>query len=87
MLKNILKALNESDVFSKSNIANNLNITEDMVDALLQQLISMGYVNEDLGSPTCETSCGRCPYAKMCHKTPVNMYGLTEKGKKALVKN
>lgn len=84
MLKNFLKALNESDVFSKSNIANSLNITEDMVDAILQQLIIMGYVNEDLGSPTCETSCGKCPYAKMCNKNPVNMYNITEKGRKAL---
>lgn len=84
MLLNILKALNESNAFSKSNIANNLNISEEMVDAILKQLISMGYVNEDLGSPTCETSCGRCPYSKMCHKNPLNMYSITEKGKRAL---
>ena len=87
MLKNILMELNNSKAFSRSNIAIKLNITEDMVDQLLQQLIHMGCLKEDLGSPACETTCGGCPYANMCGKNPVTIYSITEKGLKLIGDN
>lgn len=81
MLKSLLKEIASSKVFSKSNLAKSLNISEAMMEDLISQLIRMGYIIEDLGSPTCETSCGRCPYARSCNVNPVKMYHLSEKGK------
>ncbi len=51
-----------------------------MVEDLINQLIRMNYLNEDKGSPTCETTCGSCAYAKNCNTTPVKIYKVTEKG-------
>ena len=84
MLKDILRKISELDGFSKSAIARDLNTSEDMVDELMSQLIRMNYLKENLGSPTCETPCSKCPYAKACHTASVKMYSITDKGKRAI---
>ena len=81
MLKDLLKEIGDSKVFSKSGLAENLNTSEAMIDDMISQLVRMGYLTEDLGSPTCETACGRCPYAKSCNINPIKMYQVSEKGK------
>ena len=86
MLKDVLREINNSNGFSKSIIGKKLNISEGMVEDLINQLIRMNYLNEDKGSPTCETTCGSCAYAKNCNTTPVKIYKVTEKGK-LLLKN
>lgn len=87
MLKSVLREINDANMFSKSSIAKNLNITEGMVEEIISQLVRMGYLNEDLGSPTCDTSCGKCPYSRMCHSSPIKMLNLTDKGKKIIYKD
>lgn len=84
MLKDLLKEIGESSAFSKLNLAKSLSVSEAMIDDLLSQLLRMGYLIEDLGSPSCETFCGSCPYAKACKVNPVKMYQLSEKGKSFL---
>ena len=84
MLKNILKEIGDSRVFSKSKLAQDLDISEAMIDDMISQLIRMGYLAEDLGSPTCQTVCGSCPYARSCNINPIKMYYLSEKGKNYL---
>lgn len=84
MLKDVLKEISKLSGFSKSTISKNLNIPIEMVDDLINQLIRMGYLDEVLGSPSCETSCGSCPYARSCNTTPVKMYKITHKGNQLL---
>lgn len=84
MLKDVLKEINETKGFSKSTIAKGLNITEGMVDDLINQLIRMGYLNEILGSPHCDTPCKSCAYAKSCNTNPIKMYSVSNKGKELL---
>ena len=57
MLKNVLKEISIAKIFSTSVIAQNLNITEALVEEAIEQLSRMGYIEEDMGSPTCETKC------------------------------
>jgi hypothetical protein len=84
MLKDILRKMDGLEGFSKSAIALDFHISEEMVEDLLGQLVRMNYLKENLGSPSCETSCGKCPYAKVCHTVPVKMYSITDKGKNLL---
>lgn len=87
MLKSILKEVSNTRMFSKSLIANNLNISETMVEDMVNQLVRMGYLKEDSGSPTCDTPCSRCPYSSVCNTTPIKTLYITTKGKKLLGKN
>lgn len=85
LLKEVLKSMDESGTLVKSKMAKELNITESFLDELIGQLIRMKYLEEDLGSPTCETKCGSCPLAS-CNTTPVKMYRISQKGKDLLNK-
>lgn len=83
MLKDILKEIYKANVFSKVNISNNLNITEELLDDGIGQLVRMGYLLEDLGSPSCETKCSTCAFTK-CNIVPIKMFTITDKGKKLI---
>jgi predicted transcriptional regulator len=83
LLKEILRSMDESGALLKSKVAKDLNINEEMLEDLINQLIRMNYLNEDLGSPTCETKCSGCPLSS-CNTTPVKMYQITPKGKNLL---
>ena len=85
MLKEILKELYTSRTYSKFSIGKSLNISENMVEDMVFQLIRMGYVEEDMGSPTCESKCRGCTVSN-CNVTPIRMLSVTEKGKKVLNK-
>lgn len=86
MLKNVLKEISEARVFSKALIGKNLNISEGMVDDIVNQLIRMGYVIEDLGSPTCESKCSGCSISS-CKTIPIKMLSISEKGNRLLINN
>lgn len=83
MLKYVLKEIDSGQIFSKASIGKHLNISVDMVDDLVNQLIKMGYVMEDLGSPTCQHKCSGCSISS-CNTIPIKMYWVTDKGKKYL---
>lgn len=83
MLKGVLKEINNSSVFSIPKIAHALNISEDMVSELVHQLVRMGYLLEDMGSPTCETKCSGC-FVSSCNTIPIKMYSVSTKGKSLL---
>lgn len=86
MLKDILKEISASEAFSVSNIANKLNISEDLLAGGIKDLVRMGYLIEDMGSPTCESKCSSCPFSK-CSTIPIRMFTISDKGKQLLEKN
>ena len=83
MLKNVLKEISIAKIFSTSVIAQNLNITEALVEEAIEQLSRMGYIEEDMGSPTCETKCSGCSISS-CNTTPLKTLSITKKGSKLL---
>lgn len=86
MLKDVLKEIKEVKVYSKPLIAHNLHISEEALDDMLRQLIRMGYLSEDLGSPTCESKCSGC-HVSSCNTIPIKMLSITKKGEKLLIDN
>lgn len=86
MLKEVLREIKEVKVYSKPLIAHNLKISEEILDDILLQLIRMGYLSEDLGSPTCESKCAGC-HVSSCSTTPIKMLSVTKKGEKLLIHN
>ena len=82
MLTNVLEEIYKSKVFSKARIARNLNITESSLDQMIEQLVQMGYIKEEMGSPTCENKCIGCSIS--CHVTPIKMISVTDKGKQKI---
>lgn len=83
MLKDVLKEISTSRVLDISSFAKNLNITEGLVQELIDQLERMGYVEEDMGSYTCETKCSSCKVSN-CNTTPLKTLSITDKGEKLL---
>ena len=84
MLKDILQLINETNLYSDTFISKKFNITRDMANDMVESLIRMGYLIEDLGSPTCETSCSGCAYARSCNTTPVKTFTISSKGRNLL---
>ncbi len=84
MLKEILNIIAQTNLYSDAFISKKMNISPAMANHMLEELIRMGYLIEDLGSPTCETSCGSCAYARSCNTTPVKTFTISSKGKKLL---
>ncbi len=84
MLKSILKEIHKARVFSIPLIAKNLNISEALVEEAIDQLSRMGYIVEDMGSPTCETKCSGCSMKSFCNIIPLKTISITEKGKHLL---
>ena len=83
MLKDILKEISQAKIFSTSVIAQDLDISEGIVEDAIQQLSRMGYIHEDMGSPTCETKCSGCPMSS-CNSIPLKTLSITDKGSKLL---
>ena len=83
MLKNVLREIYEARIYSPALIGKNLNVSENMIEELVAQLIRMGYISEDLGSPTCQSKCAGCSISS-CNTIPIKMIIVTEKGKSLL---
>ncbi|NLL80798.1 MAG: hypothetical protein GX231_00660 [Tissierellia bacterium] len=85
MLKEILRELYLSGTYSKATIGKNLNISENMVEELISQLIRMAYLKEDMGSPTCKSKCNGCAVSN-CNINPMKILTVTQKGKELINK-
>lgn len=84
MLKDLLKEINQTKAFSTAHVSKKFKLSEDTVKDMILQLVRMGYLIEDLGTIACETSCGKCPYARICNANPTKLYRLSKKGQKLL---
>lgn len=85
MLKDLLVEVANADYLSKLSLAKKLNQPVELVEDGLNQLVRLGYLKEDGGIQSCELPCGKCPYASMCHTTPIKTMVLTEKGQALVV--
>lgn len=79
MLEEILRYIYENRMYSKSKIAQDLNLEEGLVEQGLNQLLNMGYLQEDQMSQSCSSNCSTCPLSS-CDLNRINTYTLTEKG-------
>jgi len=86
VLEDVLREIDQHHGFSKSQISKSLDISEGMLNDLINQLIRMDYLNEIESSIDCDTPCTSCPYAKSCNIVPVKMYQVSHKGKNLLKK-
>lgn len=83
MLKDILREIKETKVYSQASLSRKFNISPPMVEEAMDQLIRMNYLKEDL-APSCQGGCLGCPI-KNCNQNPVKTYTITEKGENLLL--
>ncbi len=83
MLKELLKEIDQSKVYSKKTLANKLDTSENMVNEGLNHLMNMGYIENDIIGGSCNFKCAGCPI-KTCSLNPINALVITDKGKKLL---
>lgn len=81
MLKEVLKEINKTRIYSTSALANSLSIDEELVKEAIFQLIRMGYIVEDEASPSCESKCSGCAYSSICNTSTIKTFTITHKGK------
>lgn len=79
MIKNILKLIYDSGLYSKSKIAKELDINEEIVEDAFFRLIRLGYLEEDESKVNCSYSCTTCPFTS-CDKDIIHGYNITDKG-------
>ncbi|SCG82599.1 hypothetical protein DW1_0992 [Proteiniborus sp. DW1] len=84
MLKDVLKEISNAKAFSVSLLAKNLKISEGLVEDIVKELSRMGYIVEDMGSPTCGIPCSGCAMKAFCNSIPIKTFTVTAKGKKLL---
>ncbi|HHT50809.1 MAG TPA: winged helix-turn-helix domain-containing protein [Eubacteriaceae bacterium] len=80
MLKEILRIINREGYISIVSIAKELNISGQLVEDGVKQLVRMCYILEEKTGEDCSTFCGNCPFAKNCSKEIVKTYNISDKG-------
>lgn len=91
MLMKILKRLAQGGMYSNKLVAKELEIDEGMVEQIVIQLQQLGYIEKEKMnncSSGCNCSSGSCSSkSNSCcsnHNINVNIWGITEKGKKII---
>ncbi len=84
LLKQLLAAINDAGYVSKPALAAELGRPLVLVEEGFAALVRMGYLAEDAGAGCVDLPCGKCPYASMCQKEPVQMWKITDKGRDLL---
>jgi len=81
MLVEVLQLLAREEVFSKAELARRLEVSEEMVEQMLEELVRKGYLKA--ASISCEQSCSACPMRDVCAVRGGNrLWVLTAKGLK-----
>lgn len=74
MLKELLNIIQRDGLISRSRLALELGITEEVVADGIDQLVRMGYLTEEETGQGCATTCKSCPFANTCGKEIVKTY-------------
>jgi len=81
MLVEVLQLLAREKVFSKAELARRLEVSEEMIEQMLEELVQKGYLKT--ASISCEQSCSTCPMHDVCAvKGGDRLWVLTAKGLK-----
>ena len=81
MLNRLLELLGAGGTHRVADLARELETTPALVEAMLEDLCRMGYLNKVEGE--CAGSCGGCPMAGLCAAgSNRQLWALTEKGKR-----
>ncbi len=86
MLKAILKIMKNSNEFSSSTIAKELNISETMVEIYKEQLEQKGYIKKISLSSCSQEQCSSCGCGCSKSLNSISGWEITEKGLLALKK-
>lgn len=79
MLERLLSLVGQGGVHSYADLARQLDVTEELLEQMLQDLARMGYLRPVANG--CETHCAGCPMADTCGVIgSTRMWALTEKG-------
>ncbi|MGI6752170.1 MAG: FeoC-like transcriptional regulator [Anaerovoracaceae bacterium] len=84
MLKDILHSIDKTGYISRSQLATDLNVSKEVVDDGILQLLRMGYLIEDKTSVGCAEYCGKCPFAKSCNKDIIKTFRLSDEAIKKI---
>jgi predicted ArsR family transcriptional regulator len=64
MLERLLSLVGQGGVHSYADLARQLDVSEELLEQMLQDLVRMGYLRPVADG--CETHCAGCPLAKTC---------------------
>lgn len=81
MLQDILRVIQRDGIILRPKIARELNLSEDLVDDGIRELIRMGFIVQEETGSDCAVACAKCPMAQTCLKEVVKTYQISEKGK------
>ena len=79
MLERLLSLVGQGGVHSYTDLARQLDVSEDLLEQMLQDLARMGYLRPVADG--CEAHCAGCPMVGTCAiGGPTRVWTLTEKG-------
>ena len=79
MLERLLSLVRQGGVHSYTDLARQLDVSEELLEQMLQDLARMGYLRSVADG--CEAHCAGCPMAETCAiGSPTQVWTLTEKG-------
>jgi len=79
MLERLLSLVRQGGVHSYTDLARQLDVSEELLEQMLQDLARMGYLRPVADG--CESHCAGCPMAETCAiGSPTQVWTLTEKG-------
>ncbi|WP_296971492.1 FeoC-like transcriptional regulator [Tepidanaerobacter sp. EBM-38] len=85
MLLEALKQISKMQVYSLSQLANELKIDRSMASHIIDQLKVMGYIKEEVLSTVCNGECKQCAGCPVANgATPIKTLTITAKGSRAL---
>jgi predicted ArsR family transcriptional regulator len=79
MLEHLLSLVRQGGVHSYADLARQLDVSEELLEQMLQDLARMGYLRPVTDG--CEAHCAGCPMAEICAiGSPTRVWTLTGKG-------
>lgn len=80
-MQRLLELMAEGDVHSYADLARQLDMSEELLEQMVQDLARMGYLQ--LVADGCQGRCAGCPLANSCAISgPTRVWALTEKGRR-----
>jgi len=81
VLQRLLELVAEGGAHSHTDLARQLDVSEELLEQMVQHLARVGYLRTVADG--CDAQCAGCPLAKTCDiGGPAKVWALTEKGEK-----